>query len=174
MSTTTYRTVLDEFQALLVKGWDEYRLNHGISEANTSSPTTSPPMSPNKCIRAEVEVACSLSKDLGTQAYKKNRLFMGGRANLSDIYSGDEVLVQRNSHLTPTHGARLSTELLQRVIRTATIIVHAYDSEDSVARIEIEDHIQRLATELIPKDDMFWGEWRLLSLQQSLPNTRRL
>ncbi|KAK1373100.1 hypothetical protein POM88_029293 [Heracleum sosnowskyi] len=143
--------------ALLVKGWDEYRLNHGISEANT--PTASPPMSPNKRIPPEAEVACSLSKELGTQAHKKNRLSMGGRANLSDIYSGDEVLVQQNSRSTPTHGARLSTELLQRAIGTATIIVHAYDNEDSVARIEIEDHIQRLATEVIPKDDMFWGEY---------------
>ncbi|KAK1381211.1 hypothetical protein POM88_027955 [Heracleum sosnowskyi] len=62
--------VLDEFQALLVKGWDEYRLNHGISEANTSSPTT--------------------------------------------------------------HFPSLCTDLLQRAIRTAAIIFHAYDSEDFV------------------------------------------
>ncbi|KAK1354154.1 hypothetical protein POM88_047410 [Heracleum sosnowskyi] len=88
-------------------------------------------MSPNKRIRAEAEVACSLSKELGTQAHKKNRLFMGGRANLSYIYSGDEVLVQRNSRSTPTHGARLSTELLQRAIGTAAIIVHAYDIHSS-------------------------------------------
>lgn len=84
---------------------------------------------------------------------------MGGRVNLSDIQSGDELLVQRNSCLMPTPGASLSLELLQRAMGTAAIIVYAYDNEDCVARIEIQDHIERLATEVIPKEDIFWNEY---------------
>ncbi|KAK1401829.1 hypothetical protein POM88_001434 [Heracleum sosnowskyi] len=116
-------------------------------------------MSPNKCLRAEAEVACSLWKELGTHAHKKNRLFMGGRANLSDIYNGEELLVQRSQRMTPTHGASLSPELLQGAIGTAAVIVHAYDSDVCVVRGEIEDHIQRLVTEVIEKEDVLWVEY---------------
>lgn len=146
-------------QALLVKGWDEYIRNHTNTEGNGSSPTASPPMSPNKRLRAEAEVACTLSKELGTQAHKKNRLFMGGRMSLSDIYSGDELLVQRNPRLAPTNGACLSPDLLQRAMGTAAIIVHAYDGDVSVPRKEIEEHIQRLATEVISNNYVLWVEY---------------
>lgn len=61
--------------------------------------------------------------------------------------------------MTPTHGASLSPELLQRAIGTAVVIVHAYDSDISVARREIEDHIQRLAAEVIDKEDILWVEY---------------
>lgn len=142
-----------------MKGWNEYTRKHTNNEGNTSSPTALSHMSPNKRMRAEAEVACSISKELGTQAHKKNRLFMGVRANLSDIYNGEELLVQRNPCLTPNHVVCLSPDLLQRAMGTAAIIVHAYDDDISVARKEIEEHTQRLETEVIKNDYMLWVEY---------------
>lgn len=148
---------------VLVKLWDGYRDSqmqgdNNESEAGTSSSPNIPPLSPTKRRRLEADIASQASKELGTTAHLKNRVFMEGREKLIDIY-GTDVPSTTRIMASCTSTARLSDDLLQQAIGHAAVIAHSKDNVSSVPRSELHADVQHLAKEVIPPDHTHFAEY---------------